>query len=95
MEVILGSVMVFLLASVVIVPIAKRLRLGSVLGYLLAGLAIGPWGLSIKQTLLELHGVHDDQEKLLSMVATARSDLERLIQAEAASSVVAPAQDAR
>ncbi len=47
MEVILGGVMVFLLAAVVIVPIAKRLRLGSVLGYLLAGLAIGPWGLSI------------------------------------------------
>ena len=39
--------MVFLLASVVIVPIAKRLRLGSVLGYLLAGLAIEHWGLSI------------------------------------------------
>ena len=47
MEVILGSVMVFLLASVVIVPITKRLRLGSVLGYLLAGLPIGHWGLSI------------------------------------------------
>ena len=58
MEVVFGSVMVFLLASVVIVPIAKRLRLGSVLGYLLA-------------------------------------DLERLMQAEAASSVVAPAHDAR
>lgn len=32
----------YLLAAVVAVPIAKRLGLGSVLGYLLAGVAIGP-----------------------------------------------------
>lgn len=36
---------VYLLAAVVSVPIAKRLGLGSVLGYLLAGVAIGPYGL--------------------------------------------------
>ncbi len=36
---------VFLLAAVVSVPIAKALGLGSVLGYLLAGIAIGPFGL--------------------------------------------------
>lgn len=48
-----------------------------------------------EQTLLELHAVRDDQEKLLSMVAAARSDLERLMQAEAASSVVPPAQAAQ
>lgn len=33
---------VFLLAAVVAVPLAKRLGLGSVLGYLLAGVVIGP-----------------------------------------------------
>lgn len=33
---------VFLAASVVMVPIARRLGLGSVLGYLVAGMAIGP-----------------------------------------------------
>lgn len=33
---------VFLLAAVVAVPVAKRLGLGSVLGYLLAGVVIGP-----------------------------------------------------
>jgi glutathione-regulated potassium-efflux system ancillary protein KefC len=32
---------------VVAVPIAKRLGLGAVLGYLLAGIAIGPWGLGL------------------------------------------------
>ena len=33
---------VYLLAAVIAVPIAKRLGLGSVLGYLIAGVAIGP-----------------------------------------------------
>ncbi|HGC6387930.1 TPA: glutathione-regulated potassium-efflux system protein KefB [Cronobacter dublinensis] len=35
----------FLFAAVVAVPIAARLGIGAVLGYLLAGIAIGPWGL--------------------------------------------------
>lgn len=35
----------FLLAAVVAVPLASRLGIGAVLGYLLAGIAIGPWGL--------------------------------------------------
>ncbi|MEO1171391.1 MAG: cation:proton antiporter, partial [Myxococcota bacterium] len=34
---------VFLTAAVVAVPFAKRLGLGSVLGYLLAGIAVGPY----------------------------------------------------
>ena len=37
--------LVFLAAAVVAVPLFKRLGLGSVLGYLAAGVAIGPWGL--------------------------------------------------
>ncbi|MES1201731.1 MAG: monovalent cation:proton antiporter-2 (CPA2) family protein [Pseudomonadota bacterium] len=36
---------IFLAAAIVSVPIAKRLGLGSVLGYLLAGVLIGPFGL--------------------------------------------------
>jgi len=39
--------LVFLAAAVVCVPIAKRLGLGSVLGYLIAGASIGPWGLNL------------------------------------------------
>ncbi len=38
---------VYLSAAVVAVPIAQRLGLGSVLGYLLAGVAIGPFGLGV------------------------------------------------
>ena len=40
-------VLIFLAAGVVAVPIFKRFGLGSVLGYLAAGMAIGPWGLSL------------------------------------------------
>src|SRR6195952_1652819 len=43
----LQNAMIYLLAAVVSVPIAKRLGLGAVLGYLLAGIAIGPWGLGL------------------------------------------------
>ena len=43
----LAQAFVYLLAAVLSVPIAKRLGLGSVLGYLLAGVLIGPHGLRI------------------------------------------------
>ncbi len=38
----LQTALVFLLATVIAVPLTKRFRLGAVLGYLLAGMAIGP-----------------------------------------------------
>ncbi|MGF1476859.1 MAG: monovalent cation:proton antiporter-2 (CPA2) family protein [Geminicoccaceae bacterium] len=40
----LNQAFIYLIAAVIAVPIAKRLGLGSVLGYLLAGVAIGPFG---------------------------------------------------
>jgi glutathione-regulated potassium-efflux system ancillary protein KefC len=40
----LFEVMVYLAAAVVCVPIASRIRLGSVLGYLVGGVVIGPYG---------------------------------------------------
>lgn len=43
----LQSSVIFLTAAVVAVPLAQRLGLGSVLGYLIAGVAIGPWGLGL------------------------------------------------
>ena len=39
--------LVYLLAAVISVPIAKRLGFGSVLGYLLAGIVIGPFVLGL------------------------------------------------
>jgi CPA2 family monovalent cation:H+ antiporter-2 len=38
----LGTALIFLLATVVAVPIFKKLKLGAILGYLIAGLIIGP-----------------------------------------------------
>jgi glutathione-regulated potassium-efflux system ancillary protein KefC len=46
----LGSAFVYLSAAVVSVPIAKRLGLGSVLGYLIAGALIGPYVLGLVGT---------------------------------------------
>jgi glutathione-regulated potassium-efflux system ancillary protein KefC len=43
----LTSALIYLLAAVVAVPIAKRLGLGSVLGYLIAGVLIGPYVLHL------------------------------------------------
>lgn len=39
--------LIFLAAAVVAVPLAQRLGIGSVLGYLIAGVVIGPWGLGL------------------------------------------------
>ena len=38
---------VYLAAAVVAVPLSKKLGLGSIIGYLAAGMAIGPWGLGL------------------------------------------------
>jgi monovalent cation:proton antiporter-2 (CPA2) family protein len=38
---------IFLAAAVIAVPLFRRLGLGSVLGYLTAGIVIGPWGLRL------------------------------------------------
>ncbi len=43
----LGATVVYLAAAVLAVPLAKRLGFGAVLGYLLAGILIGPWGLGL------------------------------------------------
>ncbi len=50
----LGS-LVYLAAAVAAVPLAKALGLGSIIGYLAAGIVIGPWGLKL---------VSDPQEML-------------------------------
>ena len=39
--------LIYLGSAALIVPIAVRLGLGSVLGYLIAGCIIGPWGLRL------------------------------------------------
>jgi glutathione-regulated potassium-efflux system ancillary protein KefC len=43
----LAQVFLYLAAAVVVVPVAKRLGLGSVLGYLLAGVVLGPYAMKL------------------------------------------------
>jgi monovalent cation:proton antiporter-2 (CPA2) family protein len=43
----LVDIALLLLAAVIAVPLFKRIGLGSVLGYLAAGIVIGPWGLGL------------------------------------------------
>ena len=47
MEHVLFQLFIFLGAAAIAVPIAKKFGLGSVLGYLIAGIIIGPFGLSL------------------------------------------------
>lgn len=47
MEHFLLQLFIFLAAAAIAVPVAKKLGLGSVLGYLIAGIVIGPFGLSL------------------------------------------------
>src|SRR5918995_1699949 len=52
----LQQALVYLAAGVIAVPLFRRLGLGSVLGYLIAGVVIGPWGLRLisdPQTVLQ------------------------------------------
>ncbi|MGC6389079.1 glutathione-regulated potassium-efflux system protein KefB [Ewingella sp. S1.OA.A_B6] len=49
-----AAILLFLFAAVVAVPIAQRLGIGAVLGYLIAGIAIGPWGLGFIRDVDEI-----------------------------------------
>lgn len=41
------DILAILLATVVIIPIFHRIRLGAILGYLFAGMVLGPWGFGV------------------------------------------------
>jgi len=44
---ILNDALIYLAAAVICVPLAWRFKVGAVLGYLVAGIAIGPWGFNL------------------------------------------------
>ena len=54
MEHFLLQLFIFLTAAAIAVPAAKKLGLGSVLGYLIAGIIIGPYGLSLISDIEEI-----------------------------------------
>ena len=48
------SSLIYLGAAVIVVPLSKALGLGSIIGYLAAGIAIGPWGLGLVSSVQEV-----------------------------------------
>lgn len=48
------TAMTYLVAAVAAVPLARALGLGSIIGYLAAGIAIGPWGLRLVTDVKEI-----------------------------------------
>jgi glutathione-regulated potassium-efflux system ancillary protein KefC len=74
----LGNALVYLAAAVIAVPIAKRLGLGAVLGYLLAGIAIGPWGLRLVTEVEDILHFSEFGVVLLLFVIGLELDSKRL-----------------
>ena len=56
-DVTLTQVALFLAAAVVAAPLAKLLRIGNVLGYLLVGVLIGPFGLGFVYSVYEVSSI--------------------------------------
>jgi glutathione-regulated potassium-efflux system ancillary protein KefC len=72
------DVVVYLAAAVLFVPIASRLRLGSVLGYLAAGCVIGPWVLGLVRDVGAILHIAELGVVLMLFVIGLELDPERL-----------------
>ena len=72
------DLLVYLAAAVIAVPIAKRLGLGSVLGYLVAGCVIGPWGLRLVSDTESIVQVSEFGVVLMLFLIGLELDLEEL-----------------
>jgi glutathione-regulated potassium-efflux system ancillary protein KefC len=70
--------LIFLAAAVVCVPLATRLGLGSVLGYLIAGALIGPWGLRLVGEVEATHNLAELGVVLMLFVIGLELDPRRL-----------------
>ena len=74
----LQSVLIFLVAVVIAVPVARRLKLGSVLGYLAAGVVIGPYGLTLVHNPDAISGISELGVALLLFVIGLELSPQRL-----------------
>ena len=74
----LFSALIFLSAAVLSVPISKRLGLGTVLGYLIAGLIIGPWGFAFIKDVEEVYHFSEFGVVLFMFVIGLELDLKKL-----------------
>lgn len=50
----LNYAFLYLSAAVLTVPIARALGLGAIIGYLAAGIAIGPWGFALVSNVQDI-----------------------------------------
>ena len=80
----LADIALFLAAAVIAVPVFKRLGLGSVLGYLAAGIAIGPWGAGLITRVDEILHFSEFGVVLLLFVIGLELQLSRLWRLRAA-----------
>jgi monovalent cation:proton antiporter-2 (CPA2) family protein len=64
----LAQVGVLLAATVIAIPLFRKFRLSSVLGYLAAGIVIGPWGLHLVDSNQVMHDIADFGVVLLLFV---------------------------
>jgi glutathione-regulated potassium-efflux system ancillary protein KefC len=69
---------IYLLAAVAFVPTASRLGLGSVIGYLLAGCVIGPFGLALIRDVDAIYRFAEFGVVLMLFVIGLELDVERL-----------------
>lgn len=74
----LPSVLVFLVAVVIAVPLARKAKLGSVLGYLAAGVVIGPYGLKWVHNPDAISGISEFGVALLLFVIGLELSPQRL-----------------
>ena len=72
------DLIVYLAAAVIAVPLAKRLGLGSVLGYLIAGCAIGPSGLGLISDIESIGQVSEFGVVLMLFLIGLELDLDEL-----------------
>jgi monovalent cation:proton antiporter-2 (CPA2) family protein len=55
----LNLILILLASAVIAVPLFRRLGLGAVLGYLAAGMALGPWGLGATKEVDDIRGLSE------------------------------------
>lgn len=72
------NAIIYLAATVIMVPLAKRLGFGSVLGYLAAGMVIGPWGLRLVDNVDDIRNFAEFGVVLLLFIIGLELNTKRL-----------------
>lgn len=78
MEQLLTDSVVFLAAALIAVPLSVRFGFGSVLGYLMAGVVIGPWGLRLVTDVDSILDVSELGIVLMMFIIGIEMDLDKL-----------------